>query len=138
MLALTHDQTLIWKGRTSFPGIAESVGAARTWITARITGQGLEQPEDLPLVLSELAANAISHTRSGTDGGQFAVRALVYTDRIRVEVRDGGPFENTHPLHPASPGLLDEHGRGLILVNALASSWGRLATGRGVFAELLR
>ncbi|MFC9084909.1 ATP-binding protein [Nocardiopsis dassonvillei] len=138
MLALLHDQTLIWKGRTSFPGTAESVGAARTWITARIIDQGIEPPDGTTLVLSELATNAISHTRSGNPGGQFAVRALICTDRIRVEVRDGGPFENTHPLHPSAPELLDEHGRGLILVNALASSWGRLATGRGVFAELLR
>ncbi|WP_255495642.1 ATP-binding protein [Nocardiopsis sp. FR4] len=138
MLALSHDQTLIWKGRTSFPGIPESVGAARTWVTARFTDQGIEPPEGLILVLSELATNAISHTRSGNAGGQFAVRTLVYSDRVRVEVRDGGPFENTHPLHPSAPELLAEHGRGLILVNALASSWGRLTNGRGVFAEVLR
>ncbi|MEU5859205.1 ATP-binding protein [Nocardiopsis dassonvillei] len=138
MLALTHDQALVWRGRASFPGTAVSVKAARAWLDERFTDQGIEPPEDITLVLSELATNAIEHTRSGTADGQFAVRALIYIDRIRIEVRDGGPFENTHPLHPASPGLLDEHGRGLLLVDALASSWGRLATGRGVFAELLR
>ncbi|WP_285731803.1 ATP-binding protein [Nocardiopsis sp. ATB16-24] len=138
MLALSHDQTLLWKGRTSFPGVVEAVGDARAWVTARLIDQGIEPPESLTLVLSELATNAIAHTRSGTAGGQFAVRTLIYSDHIRVEVRDGGPFENTHPLHPSVPELLAEHGRGLVLVDALACSWGRLTNGRGVFAEVLR
>lgn len=138
MLALSHDQAVIWKGRTSFPGVATSIRTARTWLAERLTDQGIEPPDNIALVLCELATNAIKHTRSGAVGGQFAVRILIYTDRIRIEVRDGGSFENIRPLHPTAHAPLAEHGRGLLLVNAFSSSWGRLLNGRGMFAEVPR
>ncbi|WP_160050413.1 ATP-binding protein [Nocardiopsis sp. FR4] len=131
-------EDLLWQGRSSFPGTPTSIGDSRAWVRTRLVEQGIEPPADLEVVLSELATNAIRHTRSGTPGGRFALRVLAYPDRVRIEVRDGGPFEDIHPLHPATPALLDEHGRGLLLVEAFSTCWGRLPSRRGVYAEVAR
>lgn len=59
-----------------------------------------------------------------------------FPDRLRVEVQDvaGRAFES----HVPAPVPESEHGRGLFLVNALASRWGRFESGRGpgMFFEL--
>ncbi len=39
-------------------------------------------------MLSELATNAVVHSRSGQPGGTFTVRAELGAQRLRVEVRD--------------------------------------------------
>jgi hypothetical protein len=58
------------------------------------------------------------HSRSH-DGGHYTVRVELHSQHLRVAVRDqGGPW--------AHPGDGDErHGRGLLIVSRLASSWGR-------------
>lgn len=128
----------LWRVRTSFPGVSTSVGEARTWLHARLTGRGVEPPENVGLVLSELATNAVHHTRSGLPGGRFAVRLLIHPDRLRLEVRDGGPLGNVHPLRRSTSDPLAEHGRGLVLVDSFASRWGRLTNGHGMYAEVDR
>ncbi|RKS05461.1 anti-sigma regulatory factor (Ser/Thr protein kinase) [Nocardiopsis sp. Huas11] len=132
-----HNEVL-WRGRTSFPGVPTSVGEARTWLHARLTTQGIEPPENIGLILSELATNAVHHTQSGLPGGRFAVRLLIHPDRLRLEVRDGGPLGNVHPLRRPAPDALAEHGRGLVLVNSFAPRWGRLTNGHGMYAEVDR
>ncbi|KOX12119.1 hypothetical protein ADL05_22270 [Nocardiopsis sp. NRRL B-16309] len=129
---------VLWRGRASFPGVPTSVGEARTWLHDRLTGRGVEPPENVGLILSELATNAVHHTRSGLPEGRFAVRLLVHPDRLRLEVRDGGPLGNVHPLRRSTPGPLAEHGRGLVLVDSFAACWGRLPNGHGMYAELDR
>jgi serine/threonine-protein kinase RsbW len=74
----------------------------------------------LELLASELAANAVSHSRSGDPGGMFTVRATLYRgDYAWVEVIDeGGPW--------AAGEDDEEHGRGLAVVAAVAGdgNWG--------------
>jgi serine/threonine-protein kinase RsbW len=74
----------------------------------------------LELLASELAANAVSHSRSGHPGGTFTVRATLYPgDYAWVEVIDeGGPW--------AAGKNDEEHGRGLTVVAAIAGdgNWG--------------
>ena len=69
--------------------------------------------------MSELAANAVTHSNSREPGGQFTIRASVrHRDLVRVEVEDqGGPW-----IKPA--GTDGQHGRGLFIVSQLASDWG--------------
>jgi anti-sigma regulatory factor (Ser/Thr protein kinase) len=97
----------------------------------------VDAPADLDLVLSELATNAIQHTRSGLAGGTFAVRLVVHPDRVRVEVRDNGPRGSRVPT-PKAATMSAERGRGLALVDAFAATWGRLPIGNGVYAEVPR
>lgn len=87
------------------------------------------------LIVAELSANAVLHGR--VPGRDFALR-LVHTPAaglLRVEVSD------THPTLPARllPPADADGGRGLLLVEALASRWGvteRTGPGKTVWAEL--
>ncbi|MFJ2291058.1 ATP-binding protein [Streptomyces sp. NPDC087894] len=86
------------------------------------------------LVVAELAANAVLHGR--VPGRDFAL-LLRYDDGqgvIRIELSD------THPAQPSrvSPAPDEDHGRGLIIVDALATRWGvssRVGPGKTVWAE---
>jgi anti-sigma regulatory factor (Ser/Thr protein kinase) len=82
--------------------------------------------DELTLLASELAANAITHSKSGESGGTFTVRAwLSPGDYAWVEVTDhGGQW--TEPKPGTEPNPDDEHGRGLAIVAAIAGdgNWG--------------
>jgi anti-sigma regulatory factor (Ser/Thr protein kinase) len=64
---------------------------------------------------------------------EVEVRLREYADRLRVDVRDCDP----RPPLPApvlASGETDdesEHGRGLLIVDALTASWGNSPSGRG-------
>lgn len=87
------------------------------------------------LLLSELLSNAVIHTRT-PPGRQIGVRIALYDGRLRVEVADAN---NTHP-EPGKADTDDERGRGLAIIDALATRWGccpRLhAIGKATWAEL--
>lgn len=70
------------------------------------------------LLLSELVLNAVRH---GTRRDQLVwVRLEVDCVRLVIEVHDASRAE---PVMREA-GLEEEHGRGLVLVNALAQEWG--------------
>lgn len=87
------------------------------------------------IVVAELAANSAVHGR--VPGRDFAL-LLRYdheTGRLEIEVSD------THDRRPTpkAPASDDEHGRGLLLVEALADRWGvkeRRGPGKTVWAHL--
>ncbi|MEU1899338.1 ATP-binding protein [Nocardiopsis dassonvillei] len=136
-MAAAHSRKAQAAARRSFPGIPDSVAHVRDWVEQTCAQWQAPVPEVLTLVASELTSNAIAHTHSGLPGGQFASRLLLYPDRMRLEVRDAGPLSGRTPLR-RTPTLTAEHGRGLVLVDALATGWGRLPAGTGTFAELPR
>ena len=73
------------------------------------------EPRDIvELLVSELVTNAVLHAHTEIE---LTVRDL--GDCIRVEVSDDSP--RLPELHPAG---LTESGRGLQIVDALASRWG--------------
>ena len=101
-----------------YPGTAFSVRRVRADLDLLVDGYPFT--DDLILLASELAANAILHSRSGHPGRTFTVRATLYPgDYAWVEVEDqGGTWtENEHD---------DERGRGLRIVSAIAGdgNWG--------------
>jgi serine phosphatase RsbU (regulator of sigma subunit)/anti-sigma regulatory factor (Ser/Thr protein kinase) len=84
--------------------------------------------DDLLLMASEVVTNALIHAQSEVD-----MRIREYPDRLRVEVRDSDP----RPPVPTAI-LTDEvnnqdaeSGRGLLIVDGLASAWGSSPAGRG-------
>ena len=83
---------------------------------------------DAALLLTELVANCVRHARS-----PMQIRLTVEHDVLRAEVRDGSVL---NPL-PREP---DEHGgRGVLILDALASRWGVLGhpgAGKTVWFEL--
>jgi serine/threonine-protein kinase RsbW len=101
-----------------YPGITSQPQRVRADL-AEITKQ-YPVADDLVLLASELAANAILHSRSGHPDRTFTVRATLYPgDYAWVEVIDQGG-EWTADKHD------DEHGRGLAVVAAIAGdgNWG--------------
>jgi anti-sigma regulatory factor (Ser/Thr protein kinase) len=114
MHEVTMAPPLVWS--RSFPAAAAQIRETRRFLAGILAD--LPEADDAVLCLSELATNATVHSRS-LDGGHYTVRVELHSQHLRVSVRDqGGPW--------APPGPGDErHGRGLLIVSRLASSWGR-------------
>lgn len=95
--------------------------------------------ETLSLITGELCANAVQHGH--VPGRDFRVRLTVTADVLRIEVTDTRterrPAGTSRPTTPP-PG--SETGRGLLLVEHLATRWGVTpragAPGKTVWAEL--
>ena len=125
---------LVW--RPTDGGNVAVVGRARRWLgqaLPRLVGrrsQGHLQ-DDTELLLSELVTNAVVHA-----GGVTAVRLGIVDETLRVTVCD----------HAAAPPVTRtaepdaDHGRGLALVEAIATRWGvdrdQPAVGKCVWLEL--
>jgi anti-sigma regulatory factor (Ser/Thr protein kinase) len=75
-----------------FPGAPGHVREARRFVTARL--RGCPVADDVVACVSELAANAVLHSRSRLPGGHFTVRQYVCVGAyVCVEVQDeGGPW----------------------------------------------
>jgi len=108
----------------SFPGHPEQVARARHFVTAALPG--CQAAPDAVLLTSELATNAVWHSATGR-GGAFAVAVWHAGGRIKVTVTDDGSA--TRPAVAAAAEQLATSGRGLLLVDALADSWGYEAGG---------
>jgi anti-sigma regulatory factor (Ser/Thr protein kinase) len=104
-----------------FPGTPDSVSAARL-MAHQLLGDNDPAVETVMLLVSELVTNAIMHSQSGAAGGTVTVTLCPASAGVLVQVRDdGGPSEPClAKMH--SDGA--EHGYGLLLVDALADSWG--------------
>jgi anti-sigma regulatory factor (Ser/Thr protein kinase) len=129
-----------WHARV-FAGMTARVPEARDFVAEALAGCPAGARETLLLCVTELCANAIEHTASGT-GGAFIVEVSCPTAGVAfVAVTDGGGaagsstaawtpgraggHRRADPGRPA-PGDddLPECGRGLALVAAFASRWG--------------
>lgn len=109
-----------------FPAHGTSVAEARRRVRTHLQDQGCgdDTCDTAVLLVSELFTNALRHTASATIG------CAVRTDReqLRIEVQDEGRGAD---LTPGPAGSVEVDGRGLLMVDALAASWGVSADGRG-------
>jgi len=95
-----------------------------------------EETRDTAMLLAtELASNAIEH-----GGGDARLDASVTPDAVRIAVADANPALPLPRTAANAPTDLDERGRGLLLVAALASRWGTdpLPHGKSVWCEIDR
>ncbi|WP_235030682.1 ATP-binding protein [Nonomuraea solani] len=76
--------------------------------------------DDVVLLTSELATNAILHTRSGA-GGSFTVTVISSETAVRVLVTDAG---SDGPPCVCRTSPQSTSGRGLPLIEALSHRWG--------------
>jgi anti-sigma regulatory factor (Ser/Thr protein kinase) len=90
------------------------VAQARHFATAALDEWGIVA-EDIALLVSELATNAVLHARS-----DFRIRLIAYEERVRVEVTDQNTRLPSFAVVPEDA----YSGRGLMLVQASAAAWG--------------
>ena len=115
--------------RRRFPGVPSQIACARGFVARHLAD--CPDPTTAALLTSELATNAIRHTASGLPAGTFEVGVHRVPGRVRVEVHDLGNLDQSpHPRYRA-PYDTAEHGRGLDLVEALATAWGSEPRGDG-------
>ena len=109
-----------------FPGDAAAVGQAREFV-AGVLGRDWPGLDDVLLLVSEIASNAVRHTASGDGDGWFDVFVSLAGHTARVSVVDRG--SSSEPSIPDDAGgSLGESvltgGRGLRIVDTLADRWG--------------
>ncbi|MET9525309.1 ATP-binding protein [Streptomyces coeruleorubidus] len=114
-----------------------SPAQARRLTRARLTGWSVceDTCDSAALVVSELVTNAIVHTAST----HIVCELHDGDDLVRIAVRDEGCAPGQpHAASRTRPE--EEHGRGLLLVDALCDAWGAHEHGPGllVWAELPR
>ena len=113
-------------GRLSLAPEARSVSEARRWVGQQLAGPAAEVAA---LLVSELVTNAVLHTGTPVEVGVDLV-----SGGIRIEVADSSPVLPSAKNYSPDAGT----GRGLLLVDALASSWGVVpsTTGKVVWFTL--
>ncbi|MFJ9949911.1 ATP-binding protein [Kitasatospora sp. NPDC091207] len=135
-----HQISIIWRGPSrTRPGATRSWGGtsegppqdpaavppARRLVVAILPEWGVPLSGDalgeVELCAGEVIANAVEHA-----GGRCAVRVEWWGERLRVEVADAGAS-----LARSMPEQEGTCGRGLLLVEALALTWGRHPVGTG-------
>lgn len=130
-----------------WPCDSRSVADVRRFVMAHCQQWHLDTvTDDLVLIASEMATNAVTHARS-----PFQLTMSLIDDQVRIEVSDSDPHL---PRTPAPPwrttaltgpdaaridhvdflfgGDLDQEdvsGRGMMIVAALAASWGMAPNG---------
>ncbi|WP_256640336.1 MULTISPECIES: ATP-binding protein [Streptomyces] len=117
-----------WVYALRLPHDPRAARVARTTVRAILNGHGrAEVLDSVELLTSELVTNSYRHS-----GGPASLRLIALADgRIRVGVWDGhahipAPFAEP-PRHRVTPPPADaENGRGLLLVQRYANSWGGL------------
>lgn len=114
----------------------DAPAAARHFAVAALRCWGIaDLSDDVALVVTELAANAVRHAHSG-----FTVVLSSRPDVVRISVRDASPLQaarvsGSSSVLPVAP----LHGLGA--VNAMASYWGAESlgpSGKTVWVELRR
>ncbi|MFF7097972.1 SpoIIE family protein phosphatase [Streptomyces rubradiris] len=99
-----------------FPPETRSAPLARRFVRSALRGVAPEVVDTAELLTSELVTNAVLHART-----EVEVRIWSHEGRVRVRVSDGRP---DRPLVPRRPRPYAGAGRGLAVVEELASSHG--------------
>jgi serine/threonine-protein kinase RsbW len=112
-----------------FCGLPDQVSRARREVARHLAEHAVA--DDAALIVSELATNAVLHSRSG--GRFFTVRAYLHSTWCRLEVEDGGGPWATSPRDRTRP-----HGLDVIQAVTGPGNWGvdGDSSGRVVWARL--
>ncbi len=125
LLAVPDDVTPAAPRRRVFAGEASQARHARRFVKDAL--DGCPAVDTVVLLADELVTNALIHTRSG-HGGLFEVIVWNGSFSACVAVLDGGA--EGEPSRAGSDAMR-ESGRGLTLVDALATRWGHAGDSGG-------
>jgi anti-sigma regulatory factor (Ser/Thr protein kinase) len=121
MRSATHEIHLAVKAEAISPGVTRRAFAAHFALFSRL--------DDLLLCLSEVVTNAVLHGEP-----PIVIAGGIVDAAVRVEVRDGS---TTSPVRRTAD-KFDLTGRGLALLEHMASDWGAeiTAAGKTVWFEI--
>lgn len=112
-----------WTHETTLHPVHGSPSLARQFVTMHLLANHLPHlVEDVRLVASELATNAVTHART-----PFVLTLSRTTGSAMLAVRDGA----TERPAPFAAGNTDVNGRGLMIVASLSESWGSSTDAHG-------
>lgn len=105
-----------WSHEVELKAEAVSASGARRFVRRHLSSHGLpSMVDDVELVVSELATNALTHAAT-----PFRVSVARFDQVVLLEVTDRSPAV---PRRVRS-GPLDTAGRGVFLVGRVSSDWG--------------
>ena len=126
---MSSESAVITFAKRDFSAALDEVGAARHFARAVAEDWGIPADE-VVLVVGELAANSHRHAQT-----EFSVSIGYSDETVLVEVADASPdFPNV-----VVPPQNARSGRGLVIVDRIARSWGtrpRFGGGKTVWVEL--
>ena len=104
------------------PHVAESAGQVRHRLVDDLTRHGVagDVVDNAALLASELVGNAVRYAHP-LPGDVLTVRWEMHAGLLMLRVTDGG---GRHAPHMQEAGPQDTRGRGLAIVDALATRWG--------------
>ena len=113
--------TAEWSHRTLLAaGHEVQRGLARDFVGLHLLAHHLPHlVEDMRLVVSELATNAVVHAQT-----EFLVTLSSRSGMVLLEVRDA----STSAVLPRTPTPMDTSGRGMLVVEVLSQQWGPTST----------
>ena len=101
---------------TQFPATADAPQSARAFLRAALQTWQLDGfGQVTELLTDELVANVVRHV-----GSPLTLRASTEGATLRIEVDD----PSTEPPVLRHPDVHEDRGRGILLVDALATQWG--------------
>lgn len=105
----------------SVPASAEAGTTLRRAVRSLDNWFGAAAPEDVELLVTELATNGVKHASAECGCDRITLDARVDTSRLRIAVRDCGKGFDARPRDQErdQPG-----GWGLVLVEDLSDRWG--------------
>lgn len=119
----------LWAHEITLTSAPQSVAVTRRFVREHLTLHDLPLlTDDVTLVASELATNAVTHA-----GTPFTVTITAFADAVVLAVTDGSA---TSPV-PVDAQDLDAAGRGLTIVDIVSRDWGVVANdgpGKSVWA----
>jgi anti-sigma regulatory factor (Ser/Thr protein kinase) len=117
-------QMVDWSHSTVLAAEPTSASEARDFVSTHLFAHALTHlVDDMRLVVSELATNAVAHAKT-----PFTVTLLESNESIIVAIEDGS---DSVPVR-AAPDVLNTSGRGLMLVEELSDGWGTRSDGHGL------
>ncbi len=104
------------------PCSAVAVGTARRRVRRELAAASVPPAvlDDVEVVVSELLGNAVRHARP-IAGGVLLLGWRIEDGELTVRVTDGGSGRH---VEPREAGPMADSGRGLHIIETLASSWG--------------
>jgi anti-sigma regulatory factor (Ser/Thr protein kinase) len=104
------------------PATEAAPASARSFLAKALDLWDLDDVETVDVLTSELVTNVVRHV-----GGQMLLRIMWEPPTLRVEVED----ETSVLPRPRWTGAMSDGGRGLRIIECLATRWGTEPSGNG-------